>query len=440
MKAALLSWTRSRFERLDMLHSASLWLLAGTGLTAVFGFVYWIMATRLAPAGPIGQASAAMASIAVLQSLADFGLAVSLLHYTASHKHDPAKLSSTVMAASITACGAATVGFLVLIPWLSPGLVVVRQSVWLALTFALTAVSNAALGVQDAVVLANGRPQYLFWRHAGISLFKLLLLYPLLEYMADDFQALFLASALPVIAAAVWANASVLPRLTPGFHLVKLFSFPLLTGLVRYGISNHAGNLLWGLPALLLPVICVNRVSAEGTAYFTVSWTLLNLVLLAPRAVAPALLAEASRQRSARLAKGRRAFGLMLRLSVLPMVALWFGGSLLTARLFGLEYTNTLLLHILLLSALPYIFNSTYTSLLRASEALAELILVCAVSGIGTVVIAIALAPGWGETGIATGWLVGQVLAAMVALPRLWRFARSALGASLRSTLSESEP
>lgn len=408
-------------------------------MTAVVGFVFWILATRLVPPGPIGLASASMASIGVLQSLADLGLAVSLLHYASTEKFNTGDLTNTVMGAIYVTSSSAAVIFLFGIPLWSPGLMAVRYPVWLALTFALAAVANAVLGVQDAVMLATRHPRFLFWRHTTISFLKLLLLLPLLMLVDDDFHAVFLASVLPLILTAAIANMAVLPRYLPRFHFFAGLNRQILAGLLQYGLSNYASNLLWGLPALLLPIICVNLVSPEGTAYFTISWTLLNLVLLAPRAVAPTLMAEVSRDRHGLLTKGWRAMSLMIRLSALPVLALWFFGSYLAGWVFGDQYSNVLLLHILLISAIPYIFNSTYVSLLRGSESLRELLLVTGLCGVGTVMFSIALAPTFGEIGIAMGWLLGQLLAVLVAIPRIWRVAQTALIPNVRTYLSGSK-
>jgi O-antigen/teichoic acid export membrane protein len=85
-------------------------LMATTAITSLFGFVYWWVAARTAPAEAVGQASAAVSAMTLIGTIGMFGMGTMLISDLPGLKGRKWDLISTCL---LVAGGAATVGGLI---------------------------------------------------------------------------------------------------------------------------------------------------------------------------------------------------------------------------------------------------------------------------------------------------------------------------------------
>ena len=405
---------RNLWQRLTShLMVSSLYVLGGTAVSAVFGFLFWFLAARLTSASDVGITNAAIAGSMMLISLFDMGITPALIHFAAA-EDNPVQLVNTSIGASWLLSTVGAVGFVVGLPLWSPGLMPIRGQWLLVLLFIGFTIFNHILSLQDAAMLAQKRPQHIFWRNLACNAPPVLLLFPMMQWM-DGFTALMWAYLLPNIVVGLVVSLIILPRHLPDYRFFGRFDRHVFARTRQYGVANHASNLIWGLPTFLLPVLAVNLVSAAETGYFAIAWTIVNGLLIIPRAVTLSLFVEGSREQTNVWSSARRVLGLILALGLPVLLLVWLGGDF-ALGLFGRDYVDMTLLRILLASFVPFTLNSIYFVILRVQKRLTGL-LIFATALSGTVLaLVLTLTPQFGIRGVAIGWLGGNLAALCLAL------------------------
>src|SRR4051794_13149478 len=150
--------------------------MATTLVTSVFGFAYWWLAARTAPAEAVGQASAAVSAMTLIGTIGMFGMGTMLISDLSGLRGPRWELISTCL---LVAGGAATVGGLayvavadLAVPGLRNALGGTAATVLLLAGIALNAMT---LVLDEALVgLLQGPLQLM--RNAWFSVLKLALL------------------------------------------------------------------------------------------------------------------------------------------------------------------------------------------------------------------------------------------------------------------------
>jgi O-antigen/teichoic acid export membrane protein len=395
------------------LYVNSLYLLASTVASSALGFVFWLLAARATNAADIGIATAAIASVNLLMALCDLGLATALIYYAAIDRAQTTTLVNTIVATGWLCITITATVFLAGMRFWSPGLAPIGSEGTLVVVFIGYAAFNYILSLQDATMLSQGRASYVLWRNLACNVPSVLLLLPL-AYLVGGYGSLFLAYGLPNIVVGVFVGLAVLPLYIQGYRFFGHIHRPTLTKIAAYGLANHTGNILWGIPAYVLPLIAVNTLTAEQTGYFFICWTIANFALIVPRMVTFSLFAEGSQNRSNLRSSSLHALLLILVLVVPVICVLWVWGDDVLG-LFGRAYVNLSLLHLLLLSVVPFAINSIYFVVLRVQRRLKQIILFSILISISILTLASTLVRAMGAEGLAMGWLLGHSLAAIIA-------------------------
>jgi O-antigen/teichoic acid export membrane protein len=396
---------------------SSLYLIAGPVASSLLGFLFWILAARLASASEIGVAGAAIAAVALLMAVADFGLSTAIIHYSSGDPgHTRDYVNTSIRVGWISMVGVAGV-FLIGLPIWAPGLLPVREDMAFAGLFVGYAALNHVLALQDATMVAIGRAKYVFWRILACNVPSVLLVVPAILIVGGT-VGLFAAYVVPNLVIGLLMGALVLPRMVNGYRFGGVLRRETVSRMAGYGLANHVGNILWGVPAYVLPLIAINVSGAEPTGRFYIAWAIAGLVLSVPRMVTYALFAQASRPLADLRSLSLHAL-LAIALVGGPAVALlWLRGDLILG-LFGLEYVNEGLLRTLLASAVPFSVSSIWFVWLRAQRRLGSIILFAAFAAASVVGSAAVLAPSMGIDGIAAGWSIGHSITGVVALVAL---------------------
>lgn len=361
----------------------------------------------------IGFASALIASSALLISLSDFGISVSILRYQ-TLTESPSALVNVAIRMALLLSSLAVLIFIVGLSSWTPALSTLRQSISLtALFFAYTA-SNMLMAYQDMAMLGVGKPQFVFWRTIACNVPPLLLLVGLLPLLNTGTVVVY-AFMLPNVIVAIYTSSTVLPKALPGYRSLGTFDIDIVKRIWRYGLLNHVSNILWALPAYLLPILAVTWDSLNAGGIFAIVWALTGATFIVPRSVSTALFARMSQDKASRrhliFAAGAIIFGLGL-----PMILmLWLVGPFLLG-LFGKAYIESILLNILLLSYIPFAINTIFFSLLRVSKQTGWIAIFSAIYAASMISALYICGKNAGIQGIAIGWLVGSTFAVIPGL------------------------
>jgi O-antigen/teichoic acid export membrane protein len=339
-------------------------LMATTVITSLFGFAYWWLAARSAPAEAVGQASAAVSAMTLIGTIGMFGMGTMLISDLPTLRGSKWSLISTCL---LVAGAAATTGGLVYvalahfaIPGLHEALGGALGTVLLVAGIALNAMT---LVLDEALVgLLQGPLQLM--RNAWFSVLKLVLL-GLLAILPITLTGTDLLLAW---VAGIVGSTAVLGRTLRRRGLLDTVRPRLseLRGRGRAAFDHNLLNLATYLPRAALPLIVTATLSAEANASFYTAFMVLSFLAMVPANIALTLFAVASGDRATLRSKVR--VGLLIALG---------GGvpaSLLVVLLarpimavFGPRYADTAghALAILALTYVPFVFHHFFLAISR---------------------------------------------------------------------------
>lgn len=115
-----------------------------------------------------------------------------------------------------------------------------------------------------------------------------------------------------------------------------------LRGIARYSLGMYVASTVGGLPPLLLPIIILSRLSASGTAYWSIASTGATLLNLLPSVLTRALMPEISARPAERKLLLRKE-ALLIAAIVFPALAGAFAFAPLALAIFGHKYVSAAL-------------------------------------------------------------------------------------------------
>jgi O-antigen/teichoic acid export membrane protein len=339
-------------------------LMATTAITSLFGFAYWWVAARTAPAEAVGQASAAVSAMTLIGTIGMFGMGTMLISDLPGLRGRRWELISTCLLVAGAAATAGGLLYVVLahlaVPGLRSALGSTAATVLLVAGIALNAVT---LVLDEALVgLLQGPLQLM--RNAWFSAVKLVLLggLALLPITLTGGELLLTWVAGIVASTAILGAAlrrrgmvdSVRPRLG------------LLRGRGRSTFDHNLLNLATYLPRAALPLVVTAVLSAEANASFYTAFMVLSFLAMVPGNVALTLFAVASGDRAALRSKVR--MGLLICLGGgLPVSLAVVALANPIMSVFGHQYAAPAgtALRILALTYLPFVFHHFFLAISR---------------------------------------------------------------------------
>ncbi|MGC0375605.1 lipopolysaccharide biosynthesis protein [Streptomyces sp. SAI-229] len=348
----------------DSLFKNAYFLMLSTGVSAVLGLGFWLVAARYYSEDAVGQGSAAIAAMRLLASITATTMIGAVVRFVPRAGRETGRLVWGVyLVSSVVVTLAAGVFLLTLDRW-GPSYASLGTPVAGAL-FVAACVAWALLTLQDGVLTGLRKAEWVPAGNAVFSVGKLVLL------------AVF-ASALPVLGIFVsWAVAiafstlplgwlvfrRLIPRQAAADHDVEP---PGLRSMGRFLAGDSLGALFSLAMINLLPVMVAVRFSAAENGYFYVAYTVGGTMEFMAINMAASLTAHASHD-PRRLADGVRGALRRMTLLLVPVVAVLvvFAPWILTP--FDADYAEhgSTVLRLLALGALPRVVVELYIGVLR---------------------------------------------------------------------------
>lgn len=416
-------------------------MVAGRVAAMGLGFLFWLVAARVAPSAQVGFAAAMVSAMMLCTQFAQLGVGSAFIKLVPEHLHRPSLLLDVSL--TVTAAGSLLVAGLFLLvarTWLPELGQATREPGWVLAFLAMSVLGTAGI-VLDQVNVALSRGFQVLTRTAAFGVISLVpvAVLPLAGVRAD---ALLLFSFWVVAGVGALLvglrQLAVTVRLPPdvrsgtrpnhrarGYRYRPCWQRSLVRRLVVVGAANHVLTLCERAPGLVLPVVATELISPEANAVWYMVWMSAWVVFTAPISMGIALFAHTT-QRPESMA---RATAAAVRTSVL-----YAGGAAAVLAvlahpmlgLLGRHYADAGVtpLRILLVAVLPLALVSAYYGQCRAAGRLGEAIAAGALSGTAGIVVPAALGTHAGLTGMALAWVTVQVIAGGWAAVRLWTAAR----------------
>jgi O-antigen/teichoic acid export membrane protein len=402
-----------RRARADSLVRNSLLIMATTVVTSGLGYVFWLVAARSMSADVVGLGAALTATMTLIGVVACLGIGPALIHTLPKQTSDRGWSVSfdagVISATSISFVGA--VAALVFLPFVSPHFQALRTAPY-GITFVLGTVLGTLCLATDYVFVAQRRAGRVLVRNLVTAGLRVVLILAAVVAGAASAAAI-LSSWTAAFGVGLVAAAVLLFRrqhrhvMASGAEIVR-HAWEMRWHVIWQQVIGFGGN----FPPYVLPLIVTARLSAAENAYFYTAWMVGSVFFIISPAVSQALFAEGSHAPSSVRDKTKRAAAVVALFLGPCVVVFLIGGGNLILGSFGLEYRAhaSILLELLVLSAIPDAATNLYVSVCRVTGRLREAAALNTSMAVGALIMTWVLLPHVGIVAVGWSWLTMQGL------------------------------
>jgi O-antigen/teichoic acid export membrane protein/glycosyltransferase involved in cell wall biosynthesis len=270
----------------DSLFRNAVYLMTSTAVMSVLGFGFWFFVAHFYAPAAIGAASALISISLLISNFSYLGMDSGLVRFLPKSDNQSQKINAALIMVG-AAAALATLIYAVLgigsdLPFFATSL-----ATKLLLAGLMTIVVLNSL--TDNVFIANRRAGYHTITYAVLGTTKLILPLFLVTLGSLGIFLAYIASAgISLLLTFAFMRRAANYR----FFTKPDWSFIKTTR--KYVTANYFARLTSGLPSQLMPMLIVTRLGAAEAAYFSMAWTMSNLLYVIPSATANSLLAESS--------------------------------------------------------------------------------------------------------------------------------------------------
>jgi O-antigen/teichoic acid export membrane protein len=394
------------------LYRSSFALMLTTGANAVLGFAYWVLAARLYPAKAVGLGAGAISAMMLVSSLGWIGLQYVLLRFVPVAGRSQTRVVKLTYAAAIGIGLAAGGVFLAGFAHVA-GLGILTESPLTVLFFLAAIAVWIVFSLQDPVLIGLRRAGWVPIENTTFGAIKALLLVVLAA--SASAWAIFGAWVLGLIGLVVAINAALFGRFLRAEREMPS-RLPPRRQMLRFATGHHFVAVTAAIPDSLVSLLVLSFMPGAANAYYYSAWAVsFSLRLLAVN-MSSALTVEGALAE----AKVRSLVRQVSRLAFVVLIPLVVGVVLLAGPVmhaFGPGYESAAnLLRLFALALVPFTIVNFVIAVERIRQRIGPALLIAGVSTAATIGFDLWLIPSVGLTGAGLGWLIGQCLAALIAI------------------------
>ncbi|MEU3338993.1 lipopolysaccharide biosynthesis protein [Streptomyces sp. NPDC006668] len=401
-------------------------LMLNTGISAVLGLGYWLVAARYYSDTAVGQGSAAIAAMKLLAGLTAVTLTGALARFIPVAGRSTGRFIFRTYAASCVVVSFAAGVFLLTLDAWGPSYAFLHGAVK-GLGFIMAVAAWNLLTLQDGVLTGLRSAPWVPVGNTVFSAVKLALLIGLAASMPTT--GVFLSWVLAIATSVVPLGILVFRRLVPR-HVKATEDHakpPTVKEIGRFLAGDYTGSLFSLAVVYLVPVIIASQVSSEDNAYFYITTTIGGTINLLAINMGASLTVEGSHDPARLAANTRAALRRMARI-MLPICGLLFLGAPYILGVFGSGYADaaTPLLRWFAVGALLRVVMETYFAVLRAQSRTAGLAWLQGLLCVLVLGLTLLLLPRMGLTGAGVAEISSLAVIVAIAAPKLYTTVRAA--------------
>ncbi|MGP4090248.1 lipopolysaccharide biosynthesis protein [Streptomyces sp. KR55] len=400
-------------------------LMLNTGISALLGLGYWLVAARYYSESAVGQGSAAIAAMKLLAGLTAVTLTGALARFIPVAGRTTGRLIlRTYAGSSLVVALAAGVFLLTLDVW-GPSYRFLHGALP-AVGFVVAVVAWNLLTLQDGVLTGL---RSALWVPVGNTVFSAVKLGLLVAFaVAIPMTGVFVSWVAAIATSVLPLGWLVFRRLVPRHVKAteEQATPPTLGEVGRFLAGDYTGSLFSLAVVYLVPVIVAAQVSSEDNAYFYITATIGGTVNLLAINMGASLTVEGSHDPGRLAANTRAALKRMARI-MLPVAALLFFGAPWILGVFGAGYADaaTPLLRWFALGAVLRVVMETYLAVLRAQSRTAGLAWLQGLLCVLVLGLTLLLLPRMGLTGAGVAEIASLAVIVAIAAPKLYKIVRA---------------
>lgn len=387
----------------DSLFRNSVYLMLSTGVMSAFGFIFWIITTRFYSSEEIGFATALISATVLISTLSILGFNSSLVRYLAQSKK-PNQMMNTAMTVVAISTAAASAIYLLGIDYFSPAFRVLAENPLYAALFILFMIAVSLNTLTDSVFVAYRMSKYNFIVYTFFGLTKIAL--PLFFLGLGTYGIFF-----------SYTGAVIVALILSVYYMIRHFKYrPAVSidrdsarQMLRFSLSNYTAGFVSGLPGLVAPILIVNELGGQDSAYFYMASTIAALIYIIPQAITQSLFAEGAYQEDDFAYFVKRSVKFIV-LFLLPAIAAVFIFGRFILLVFGEEYSANSyeLLQIMSISSIFLAVDLIGSTVMKIKHRMKEYITITFLYLVFTIGFFYILMPQYGTLGIAWALLAGQ--------------------------------
>lgn len=400
----------------DSLYRNSIYLMLGTFVMSVFGFIFWMIGARLFTTEQVGLATTIISAMGLITSFSLLGLNTGLIRYLPAAENKDKKINTSFALVAIVTIMISSV-FLLSIRTLSPKLMFVHDNIILAFIFMIFMIFASFNSLIDSIFIAYRSTKYILLKNTIFSCLKIILLFAFVWLGAYGIFTSYMTAL--IIAFLVLFIVLIFK-----FNYKPKFAFydSIIKKIGGYSFGNYIAGFIGGLPTMILPLLILNKLGAEQSAYYYMAMMIAALLFVIPQATSNSLFAEGSyneKQLRHQIKKAVKIISLLLIPAILVVVFLGQYVLLMFGKQYSIEGFR--FLQLLAFSGIFIGINSVFGTLLRVKKRIKTIIVM---SVIGAILILggsyLLINNGLGLLGIGYAYLIGQIVIAGVYLVS-WR-------------------
>ena len=401
----------------DSLYRNSIYLMIGTFIMSILGFLFWMINARLFTTEQVGLATTIISATTLIVSISALGLGAGLIRFLPTSENKNKKIN-TCFTLVILSTIVVSVIFLLVIDFTSPKLHFIKENMLLAFIFILFLAVDSIGSLIDSIFIAYRNAKYTLLKNSIYSILKLVFPFLLVSLGAYGIFGSYMI-------------AITLGTIVSIFILIYKFSYKpkfvfydsIIKKIGRYSFGNYIAGIIGSLPVLLLPLIITNLLLPETAAYYYMAMMIANFIFVIPNATANSLFAEGSyseKNLKHQIWKSIKIISLLLIPAII--ITIFLGKYVLL--LLGESYSSEgyMFLNIMAISGIFVAVNAVIASIIKVRKKIKALITRSILSAILILGLSIwFINQGQGLIGIGYAYLIGQFLTAIMFLWVVWR-------------------
>jgi O-antigen/teichoic acid export membrane protein len=386
-----------------------------TGITALLGFIFWIICSRFFTPDQIGIATSLISAMSLISYMSLLGFNNTFIRTlpTSTNRNN---VINTGLILSIIASIVVSILYLSSLDIIAPKLRPELNTLFHDIGFVLLVTLSTTNLLTDSIFVAFRGAKYNLLIDGFVQGIIKLALPIVLVFLGS--YGIFLASG---AAASIAMIASITFLILRFEYKPKLFiHIQTLRNLFNYSFVNYIANIFNIAPTLILPLIVLNHLGAASAGYYYLAFTIANLLYAVVYAVSSSLFAEGSYAEESLkdlVVKSTKIVAILIIPSTIILII--FGPTVL--KIFGKTYSDSArdIIRILALSSpavAAYTLGNIILRIFHKVEAIITVNLIYMVS-IST------LAYMWVDHGLyAVGyaWMAGNIIASIYAFKSIY--------------------
>ncbi len=396
----------------DSLYRNSIYLLASQIINAGTGFLFWIICARLFTIEIVGLASAAISYSALFSAVANLGISYAIVRFMPSSRNQIGLLADALSVSTFSSLVVGGIALLFL-NTLAPEVLHSNRVFLLAISLLGLILFSVVRGIMDSVFTSFRKAEFVLGKAVLISLFKLVSVFLFAGFGVIGILFPHILGLGVGIAFALWLTTS---RLLPFFICKFLIDYHQLFNLRSFAFGNLTANIFSVLPVAVVPIVILQELGSNQTAYFYIVFQIAAFQNLICSATSQSLLSEVSQKGADNNMHYhfKKALVNMYQLLILSALFLSITGYYILYA-YGLEYARNgyLLLLILLISSLFGGINWLGNTMLSIRNKMYSFIFMNALNSLFILTFTYLLVDR-GLLYVGLAWLASQLLTALL--------------------------